>query len=102
MGEEELTEELLRNLNDGVVNFEADKIKKISKMVLSEGIDAYDAVMNGLMAVMEVVGDLYEQNEYFVPELLIAADALYAGLDILRPHIKIENLEHGVEGQVVI
>ena len=34
---------------------------------------------------MQVVGDLYEKNEYFVPEVLMCTDALYAGLAILRP-----------------
>jgi len=43
---------------------------------LDEGLGAYDAAMNGLAASMEVVGDLYDQHEYFVPELLMAADAL--------------------------
>ena len=51
---------------------------------------------------MEIVGDLYDKHEYFVPELLLCADALYAGLDILRPHIKREDQADKVKGQVVI
>ncbi len=102
MGKEELREELLQVLKDGVVNFEEDKVKEAAQRVVDEGLDAYDAVMNGLAAGMEVVGDLYDQHEYFVPELLMAADALYAGLDILRPHIKVEDLDQKVKGQVVI
>jgi len=49
---------------------------------------------------MEVVGDLYDRNEYFVPEVLMCADALYAGLDILRPHIPADDGQ--VNAQVVI
>ena len=56
--------------------------------------------MDGLAAGMETVGDLYDQQEYFVPELLMSADALYAGLDILKPHIKQEAVKK--MGQVVI
>ena len=56
--------------------------------------------MDGLAAGMEVVGDLYDRNEYFVPEVLMCADALYAGLDILRPHIP--EKEDGANSQVVI
>jgi methanogenic corrinoid protein MtbC1 len=37
---------------------------------------------------MEKVGDLYSKYEYFVPELLLCSDALYAGLEVLRPHIR--------------
>jgi corrinoid protein of di/trimethylamine methyltransferase len=102
MGKEEIREELLQTLADGVVNFEEDKVKEASQKVLDEGIDAYDAVMNGLAAGMEKVGELYDQHEYFVPELLMAADALYAGLDILKPQIKVEDLDQRVKGQVVI
>lgn len=46
------------------------------------------------------VGRLFEAQEYFVPELLMCADALYAGLDILKPHMK--KLDLGVKGSVVI
>ena len=102
MGKEELREELLKTLSDGVVNFEEDKVKEAAQKVLDEGLSAYDAVMNGLAAGMEIVGDLYDQHEYFVPELLMAADALYAGLDILKPHIKMEDMDQKVRGQVVI
>ena len=56
--------------------------------------------MNGLAAGMEEVGRLYDTHEYFVPEVLMCADALYAGLDILRPHIPKTDAE--VKAQVVI
>ncbi len=102
MGKEELKEELLKTLSDGVVNFEEDKIKEAAQKVVDEGLNAYDAVMNGLAAGMEIVGDLYDQHEYFVPELLMAADCLYAGLDILKPHITLEDLDQRIKGQVVI
>jgi len=102
MGKEERREALLKALNDGVVNFEEDKVKEAAQKVVEEGLDAYDAVMNGLAAGMEIVGDLYDRHEYFVPELLMASDALYAGLDILKPHITLEDADKRVKGQVVM
>jgi corrinoid protein of di/trimethylamine methyltransferase len=102
MSKEELRAQLLKDLNEGVVNFEEDRVRAAAQKVLDEGLNAYDAVMNGLAAGMEVVGDLYDQHEYFVPELLMAADALYAGLDILRPHIKMDDIDQSIRGQVVI
>jgi corrinoid protein of di/trimethylamine methyltransferase len=76
-------------------------VKQTALGALESGLDAYDAIMNGLAAGMERVGELYDQQEYFVPEMLIAADALYAGLNILRPHIRKEE-QGGKKGQVVI
>ena len=102
MEKEELREELLKALSDGVVDMDEDKVSEAAHRVIDEGLDAYDAVMNGLAAGMEIVGDLYDKQEYFVPELLLCADALYAGLGILKPHIKMGDAGEQVKGQVVI
>jgi corrinoid protein of di/trimethylamine methyltransferase len=79
---------LLRELHDAVVEFEEDDSARLCNEALELGIDAYDAIMDGLAAGMATVGKLYEDKEYFVPELLLCSDALYAGLEILRPHIR--------------
>ncbi len=102
MGKEEIRDGLLKDLSDGVVDYDEDKVREASQKVLNEGLNAYDAVMNGLALGMEIVGDLYDKQEYFVPELLLCADALYAGLDILKPHINAEDLGDSPKGQVVI
>lgn len=93
--------EILKMLSDGVVEYQEDLVKEYSHIAIDEGLDAYDAIMNGLAAGMEIVGDLYDRQEYFVPEMLMCADALYAGLDIMRPHLKKDD-SAGVKGQVVI
>ena len=102
MEKEELKQELLKQLSDNVISFEEDKVVEAAKKVIEEGFNAYDAIMNGLAAGMVIVGELYDKHEYFVPELLMCADALYAGLDILKPHIKPEDLGESAKGQVVI
>ncbi|MDR3604970.1 MAG: B12-binding domain-containing protein [Desulfomonilaceae bacterium] len=101
MASEEKRAEILKNLSEGVVEYDEDRVKEYSNIALDEKMDAYDAIMNGLAAGMEIVGDLYDRQEYFVPEILMCADALYAGLDILKPHLKIDDAS-GVKGQVVI
>ena len=93
-------EELLEKLKEGVVEYEEDTVKEASQQWLDEGYVALDGIMDGLAAGMEIVGDLYDKNEYFVPEVLLCADALYGGLDILRPHVP--DTDEGVNAQVVI
>ena len=93
-------EELFEKLKNGVVEYEEDEVKEASQQALDDGYDALEMIMDGLAAGMEVVGDLYDRNEYFVPEVLMCADALYAGLDILRPHVP--EKEDDVNAQVVI
>jgi corrinoid protein of di/trimethylamine methyltransferase len=93
-------EELHEQLKNGVIEYEEEEVQEASQAVLDGGYDALEAIMDGLAAGMEVVGDLYDRNEYFVPEVLMCADALYAGLDILRPHIPKDDKQ--VKAQVVI
>ena len=83
-----------------MVEYEEEEVQEAAQAVLDQGYDALEAIMDGLAAGMEVVGDLYDRNEYFVPEVLMCADALYAGLDILRPHIPKD--DGHVNAQVVI
>ena len=100
MVDEKKKSEILKALHDAVVNYDEDMAVEISHRALDEGIDAYEAIMEGLAAGMETVGKLYDSQEYFVPEVLMCSDALYLGLDILKPHIK--GGESKVKGQVVI
>ena len=95
-----IKDELLKQLSDGVVNYEEEQVKEAAQNALDEGYDPLEAIMDGLAAGMVIVGDLYDRNEYFVPEVLMCADALYAGLDILRPHVPEDSSM--LKGQVVI
>ena len=92
--------ELIELLKDGVINFKDDQVKDAAQKAVDAGYPALEMIMEGLAAGMEVVGDLYEKQEYFVPEVLMCADALYGGLDILRPHVPTQ--EGGAIAQVVI
>ena len=92
--------ELWEALKQGVIDYDEEAVKEAAQAVVDEGLDAYDAVFDGLVEGMNEVGRLYEEQEYFVPEMLMCADALYAGLDILKPHII--QKEGGIKGAVVM
>ena len=94
-------DQLLIDLKQGVVDFNEEKVKVAAQAVVDGGFDAYTAIIDGLAAGMEVVGQLFNSQEYFVPEVLMSADALYAGLDILRPHVDMTGRETA-RGEVVI
>jgi corrinoid protein of di/trimethylamine methyltransferase len=100
MATEERKKELLEKLKQAVIEYDEDTAKEAAQAVLDEDINANDAIFDGLVVGMQEVGKLFEAQEYFVPELLMCADALYAGLDILKPHV--EQLDLGVKGSVVI
>ncbi|MDR0842561.1 MAG: corrinoid protein [Acidobacteriota bacterium] len=80
--------ELLQKLSDAVVDMDEAATAEFSRTVVEGGLDAYRAIEKGLADGMERAGRLFEEHEYFVPELILCADAMYAGLEILKPHIK--------------
>ena len=84
-------EEILRDLADGVLNLDEELEVSASHEAIESGLEAYDAITNGLVVGMNRAGELYDEEEYFVPELLICSDAMYAGLAVLQPHLKKED-----------
>jgi len=93
--------DILERLKNGVIEFDEEAVVEAAQEAVEIGMDAYKAIMDGLAAGMDVVGEYFASGEYFVPEVLMCADALYAGLDILRPHVKLDPSQQ-VKGTVVI
>ena len=88
MASEERTKEIIGEIRAALINYDEDGVEELCKKALDEGVDPFRATMEGIADGMIEVGDLYNKKEYFVPELLLCSDALYAGLNILRPAIK--------------
>ena len=102
MATEERTKEILQELHNAVSNFEEDDAVKWAKIALEEGVDPFVATMNGLADGMIDAGEKYNRKEYFVPELLMCADALYAGLNLLKPAIDASGRKSEVKGSIVL
>lgn len=81
-------EEIIDDLSNGVVEMDEGKVIEASREVIANSIDVYEAIEKGLSHGMERAGQLFEEEEYFVPELLICSDAMYAGLEVLTPYLK--------------
>ena len=79
----QILEEIALKLQNG----KTKDIKVLVPKALEEGIPAKDILNNGLLAGMSVVGVKFKNNEIFVPEVLIAARAMKAGAEILKPHL---------------
>ncbi len=83
-------EEILEGLAKAVIDGDEVKSEELAKKSLEIGIDPYESLMNGCNKGMAKVSDLYELKEMFVPEILLSADAMYAAIDILKPHLKVD------------
>ncbi|QDR79259.1 corrinoid protein [Sporomusa termitida] len=93
-------EELFKKLSDAVVDMDEEETISLAQAIVAAKIDAYEAVEKGLSDGMDRAGELFEEEEYFIPELLLCSDAMYAGLDVLKGHIK--TAEQGEKQKVVI
>ena len=80
-------EELLQELSDCVLDMRDDDVAGVAQQYIDEGYDPNEAIFNGLVVGMNKAADLYDAEEYFIPELLICSDAMYNGLDVIRPHL---------------
>lgn len=92
--------EILKDLADAVVEMEETRVAELAKEALESGVDACEAIMDGVSKGMEIVGQKYESGEYFIPQLLVCSDAMYIGIDVLKPHLKAELT--GQAGRIVI
>ncbi len=102
MASEERTKEIINEIRQALINYDEDGVGEWAKKALDEGVDPFIATMEGLADGMIEVGELYNKKEYFVPELLLCSDALYAGLDILRPAIKASGRQSEAKGSIVL
>ena len=82
-------QELHQGLYEAVVDMDEDRAAELARQVVAEGYDAYAAIEDGLSRGMDKVGELYEQEEYFIPELLLCSDAMYAGISRKRTRISV-------------
>ena len=86
-------ENLFQEISDAVVGMEDKLVEELCDKSLKLSIPADETIAKGLMIGMDKVGRLYEEQEYFLPEMLICAETLNIGLDILKPHIKVETTD---------
>lgn len=90
----------LNELSQAIILGKRDLARDLTQKAIDSGIEPARVISEGLIAGMAVVGEKFKNNEYYVPELLVAARAMHASLDILRPLL----VETGVEpvGRAVI
>ncbi|MBL4934396.1 corrinoid protein [Clostridium sp. YIM B02515] len=84
----DVKENLLRELSDSVVDMDEEKTVELAKLCIEKEISAYEGIEKGLSDGMNRAGQLYEEGEYYIPELLMCSDAMYSGIEVLKPHLE--------------
>ena len=76
---------IFEQLKQAVMDGDEEAAVPAANAAAAAGVDPQKAIMEGLAAGMAEMGRLYEEGECYVPELMVSSEALYAGLDVLKP-----------------
>ncbi len=90
----------LELLAQAIIKGKAPDAKALTEQALAEGVPAGDVLNKGLVAGMNVVGELFKTNQYYVPEVLIAARAMKQSMEILKPALAAGGVES--KGKIAI
>lgn len=90
----------LKELSEALFRGDISKVKEITQRALQEKVEPKEILEKGLIKGMEVVGVKFKNNEIFLPEVLLASQAMYGGMELLQPEL----IKSGVKavGKVII
>ena len=75
----------LKDLKQAVIEGEEEEVESLTQDAIDEGIDVQEILNDGLLAGMDVVGKEFKEGSMFVPEVMMTAAAMKAGVDIIKP-----------------
>lgn len=77
-----------KKIVEAILVGDVEKTKTLVQEMLNKSVSPHDVIEKGLMEGMNLVGDKFENREYFLPDLLVAAEAVKRATEIIRPHLK--------------
>jgi corrinoid protein of di/trimethylamine methyltransferase len=96
-----MAEKMHQKLAQAVIEGEPEDAEALAKKALVLGLDPLECITQGLTKGIQEVGRLFSSGDYFLPELIIGADAMKAALDILEPEL-VGDQKREVVGRVVL
>lgn len=96
-----MSEELISKLKQAVIDGEPEDAEMLAKQALDQKVDPLSCINLGLTPGIQEVGELFSKGDYYLPELIIGADAMKAALDILEPAL-VSGQQREVVGRVVL
>ena len=86
MDEVNMRDKVLKDIQKALEAGDREAVARLVKAALEEGLEIRDVMDNGLVAAMDAIGKKFKANEIFIPEVLISAKAMHAGMAMLEPH----------------
>jgi len=94
-----VSEDLINQFKEAVVVMDIDSARKACEEALTKGVEPFKIIQDGIVEAVKIVGERFEAEEYFLPELIMAGEIITKTMEILEPHIKSASKS---KGKVVI
>jgi trimethylamine corrinoid protein len=95
-------EDILNKLKESIEKLDTDLAQEAAKEAVDAGIEAMDAIQNGLGQGMNTISDLFDEGEMFVPQILIAAEAFETAVSILTANMSEAARSRTKLGKVIV
>jgi corrinoid protein of di/trimethylamine methyltransferase len=93
---------ILKQLQQTIIAGEPEQARELAAQALAANIAPLDAIDRALNPGMQIVGDRYECGDYFIPDLMMAAEAMKAAMEVLEPELMARQERRQILGTVVI
>jgi len=94
--------ETFQKITQAVIDGEKSEVEQLVSKTINQQVDPLDIANKALIPGIEKVGELWENGDYFLPELIVSAEAMKTGMDLLQPILEKKQTNSMVKGTVVI
>ena len=92
---------ILEEIISATVDGDEEKTVTLARQAMADGMEPFEVIQNGYARGMEIVGEKFATLEYFLPEVMLSADAMTAAIEVLKPYLKNRG-KQGSRGTIVI
>lgn len=97
-----MSEELFAAMKQSIIDGDEDAAAEVARQALAAGLDPLDAINRGYVEGMSYVGDQFAAGEMFLPDMMLAAEAMKAAIAVLEPEMQKRGTQRQMLGRVVL
>jgi corrinoid protein of di/trimethylamine methyltransferase len=97
-----MTEDIYQDMAQSIIDGEPDQAKELATQALRAGIDPLQAINEGFVKGVNYVGAQFSCGDMFLPDLVLAGEAMKAAVAVLEPEMKLRGTERKMLGKVVV
>ena len=97
-----MSEELYKQMSQSIIDGEEEVAAELAKKAIADGLDPLEAITQGYMPGVHTVGDSFACGQAFLPELVMAGEAMKAAIAVLEPEMKKAGTQRQILGKVVL